>query len=167
ASVGICLAHVQQAKLQYAHMFTEYFGIFCGRFHPLFGREDIDRAELKGQPSISFVTDQMNEALRPVTLMRAELGLSDHLVGSSPNLEEIKRMICAGVGIGPLPVHVARLDVEGGFLWQLPPYSGLPQIEINVVWNPDAKLNRAERAFIDLLLLKISNTPPELRDYQR
>lgn len=166
ASVGVCLALVQQEKLRYIKMFTEYFGIFCGRAHPLFGQTNIEKSALAGQSSVSFVTDQMNDALRPVTLMRAELGLSDHLVGSSPNLEEVKRMICSGLGIGPLPVHVARRDVESGLLWRLPPYEGLPKIDVNVAWNPNAKLNRAEQAFLDLLVMKIEGTPLAERNYE-
>lgn len=165
ASLGASLSLAHREKLEYAHMFTEYFGIYCGRGHPLFGQRNIDVSALRGQSSVSFVTDQMNDALRPVTLMRAELGLSDHLVGSSPNLEEVRRMISAGLGIGPLPVHVARPDVEAGYLWRLPPYENLPRIEVNVAWNPKAKLNRAEKAFLDLLLKKIAATPASQRDY--
>lgn len=165
-SVGICLALNRQQRLEYRRLFTEYFGIFCGRSHHLYGQSDIGVDALRGESSVSFVTDQMTDALRPVTLLRAELGLSDHLVGSSPNLEEVRRMICAGLGVGPLPVHVARPDVESGLLWRLPPYEALPQIEVNVAWNPQARVNRAEKAFLDLLLKKIADTPDAMRDYR-
>ena len=165
-SVGICLALNRQRPLEYQRLFSEYFGIFCGRSHHLYGQRNIGIEALRGESSVSFVTDQMSDALRPVTLMRAELGLSDHLVGQSPNLEEVRRMICAGLGVGPLPVHVARPDLDSGLLWRLPPYDGLPRIDVNVAWNPQARLNRAEQAFLDLLLKKIAETPDELRDYR-
>jgi DNA-binding transcriptional LysR family regulator len=165
-SVGICLSLNRQAPLEYRRMFTEYFGIFCGRSHHLYGQQHIGVDALRGESSVSFVTDQMSDALRPVTLMRAELGLSDHLVGSSPNLEEVRRMICSGLGVGPLPIHVARPDLESGLLWRLPPYEGLPKIDVNIAWNPKARMNRAEQAFIDLLLKKIADTPEALRDYR-
>ncbi|OJH44226.1 LysR family transcriptional regulator [Paracoccus sp. SM22M-07] len=165
-SVGICLALNRQERLEYRRLFSEYFGIFCGRSHHLYGQQDIGPEALRGESSVSFVTDQMSDALRPVTVMRARLGLSDRLVGSSPNLEEVRRMISAGLGVGPLPVHVARPDVEAGVLWRLPPYDQLPRIDVNVAWNPKARMNRAEQAFLDLLLKKIADTPDALRDYR-
>ena len=65
-----------------------------------------------------------------------------------------------------MPVHVARPDVEAGVLWRLPPYDQLPRIDVNVAWNPKARMNRAEQAFLDLLLKKIADTPDALRDYR-
>ena len=97
--------------------------------------------------------------------MRAEADLDDRVVGTSANLEEVRRMILAGLGIGPLPVHVVRRDVEDGMLWQLPPYDNLPEIDVHVVWNPKAKMNRAETAMLDLLLEQIKQRPIEERTY--
>ncbi|MEZ5867416.1 MAG: hypothetical protein R3D46_02615 [Defluviimonas denitrificans] len=59
---------------------------------------------MSGQASVSFVTDRMTDALRAVTWMRNSAGL----IGSSApaNLEEVRRLIVAGLGIGPLPIHV-------------------------------------------------------------
>ncbi|MEC9401486.1 MAG: LysR family transcriptional regulator, partial [Pseudomonadota bacterium] len=51
-------------------------------------------------------------------------------------------------------------------LWQLPPYDALPEIDVHVVWNPKAKLNRAEQALLDMLLEKIRLTPIEERTYR-
>ena len=121
-SVGICLALNRQERLEYRRLFSEYFGIFCGRSHHSFTASRISaprRCAAKAR-SVSSPS-QMSDALRPVSVMRARLGLSDRLVGSSPNLEEVRRMISAGLGVGPLPVHVARPDVEAGVLWRLAP----------------------------------------------
>jgi DNA-binding transcriptional LysR family regulator len=74
-------------------------------------------------------------------------------------------MIVAGLGIGPLPLHVARRDVEAGLLWRLPPYESPPAIDIYVVHNPRTHLNRAEKNLLDLLLTRIDEVPIALRDY--
>lgn len=165
ASLAVCLVRTRNPKLEYTRLFREFFGLFCGPSHALFGRSDLTKADLAGQSSVSFVTDRLEDALRPVTLMRAEADLDDRVVGTSANLEEVRRMILAGLGIGPLPVHVVRRDVEDGMLWQLPPYESLPEIDVHVVWNPKAKMNRAETAMLDLLLEQIQQAPIEDRTY--
>jgi DNA-binding transcriptional LysR family regulator len=164
-SFAICLLREHNPKLETRRMFREFFGLFCGPSHPLFGREGLTLADLAGQPSVSFVTDQMTDALRPVTLMRATLGLNDRVVGTSANLEEVRRMIIAGLGIGPLPIHVVREDVERGRLWRLPPYEDPPPIDVHLVWNPRARTNRAETYLRDALIAQIEAIPIEQRTY--
>ncbi len=164
-SFAICLVKDRNPKLEYRRLFREFFGLFCGPSHPLFSRDDVAMTDLIGQPSVSFVTDQMGDALRPVTLMRAAAGLDDRVVGTSANLEEVRRMIIAGLGIGPLPIHVVREDVAMGRLWRLPPHDAPPAIDVHVVWNPRAQLNRAEQSLLGDLLQKIEKTPIEDRIY--
>ena len=164
-SFAICLLRAHDPKLETRRMFREFFGLFCGPGHPFFGRHDLRLADLAGQPSVSFVTDQMSDALRPVTLMRAAAGLDDRVVGTSAHLEEVRRMIFAGLGIGPLPIHVVREDVERGRLWRLPPHDDPPPIDVHLVWNPRARLNRAERFLRDALIARIESVPIAARTY--
>ena len=164
-SFAICLLREHDPKLETRRMFREFFGLFCGPSHPFFGRTGLRLADLAGQSSVSFVTDQMSDALRPVTLLRAAAGLDDRVVGTSAHLEEVRRMILAGLGIGPLPIHVVREDVERGRLWRLPPYEDPPPIDVHLVWNPRARLNRAERFLRDALIARIDSVPIEERTY--
>jgi DNA-binding transcriptional LysR family regulator len=165
ASFAICLVKERNPKLEYRRLYREFFGLFCGPPHPLFGRGNLTRGDLAGHASVSFETDRLHDVLRPVTLMRAEADLEERIVGTSSHLEEVRRMIIAGLGIGPLPVHVAQRDVEAGLLWQLPPYDNLPEIDVHVVWNPRARLNRAEEALVDELRTRIETTPISERTY--
>ena len=164
-SFAICLVRERNPKLEYRRLFREFFGLFCGPSHPLYGRKGLATTELAGQAAVSFVTDQMTDALRPVTLMRAAAGLEDRVVGYSANLEEVRRMIVAGLGIGPLPLHVVREDVAMGRLWRLPPYDDPPAIDVHIVWNPRARLNRAESSLLQGLRDKIDATPEAERIY--
>ncbi|WP_208975056.1 LysR family transcriptional regulator [Pseudovibrio exalbescens] len=165
ASFAVCLVRDRNPRLEYRRLFREFFGLFCGPKHPLFGRSDLTKSDLAGQSSVSFITDQMSEALRPVSLLRAELALDDRVVATSANLEEVRRLIVAGLGVGPLPLHVVGRDLRDGILWQLPPYDSLPAIDVHVVWNPKAKMNRAEQALLAKLLHLIEMTPIEQRTY--
>ena len=74
-------------------------------------------------------------------------------------------MIVAGLGVGPLPIHVVRRDIEDGLLWRIPPYEDPPAIDVHVLWNPKAKMNRAESALLGSLLAQIDATPIEQRTY--
>ncbi|MEW5422894.1 LysR family transcriptional regulator [Amorphus sp. 3PC139-8] len=166
ASFAICLVRERNPKLEYSRLYREFFGLFCGPPHPLFGRSGLKHGDLAGHASVSFETDRLHDVLRPVTLMRAEANLGERIVGTSSNLEEVRRMIIAGLGIGPLPVHVAKGDVEAGLLWHLPPYDKMPEIDVHVVWNPRANLNRAEQALLAELQTRIEATPIAERTYR-
>jgi DNA-binding transcriptional LysR family regulator len=164
-SFGICLVAQKDPALDYTMMYREFFGFFCGPQHRLYGREGLTLADLKGEPSVSFQTDHISDALRPVALLRSEAKLDASVVGVSSSLEEVRRMIVAGLGIGPLPLHVARRDVADGLLWRLPPYDAPPAIDIFLVVNPEKTMNRAERALLAGLQALIAETPLEERIY--
>jgi len=165
ASLGLCLVHDHHPALSYTHLFREHFGFFCGPDHRLFGRTGLTLKDLEGEPSVSFGTDQLNDALRPVAILRTRIGMDNTIRATSPHLEEVRRLIIAGVGIGPLPIHVVARDVADGRLWQLPPYDDPPAIDIYLVTNPTSKLNRAELGFIELLKHKVESLPLAARTF--
>jgi len=165
ASFGLCLVHKRLPKLDYKIIYREYFGFFCGPPHPLFGRSGLTLDDLRGHASVSFKTDQISDALRPVALLRAQHELEERVVGHSSHLEEVRRMIIAGLGIGPLPIHVVARDVRDGLLWRLPPYESPPAIDIYLVWNPRTHLNRAEAGLLSSLQRAIDAKPLSARTY--
>lgn len=165
ASFAICLVRTHSPKLEYRRLYREFFGLFCGPPHPLFGRTGLEHTDLAGHATVSFDTDRLQDVLKPVTLMRAQSQLGEKITGTSSNLEEVRRMIIAGLGIGPLPVHVVKRDVADRLLWQTPPYADLPAIDVHVVWNPHTVRNRAENILLEMLTDAIERTPIEQRTY--
>ncbi|MEO5760656.1 MAG: LysR family transcriptional regulator [Mesorhizobium sp.] len=165
ASFGICLVSQRDPALDYHMVYREFFGFFCGPQHRFYGKTGLTLADLRGEPSVSFQTDSIADALRPVALLRSEARLDADVVGVSSSLEEVRRMIVAGLGIGPLPLHVARRDVADGTLWRLPPYDAPPAIDIFLLVNPDKAMNRAEKALLSGLQALIAETPLEDRVY--
>lgn len=165
AAAGICLVRDPIPELGYTLLYTEHFGFFCGPRHPLFGKKGLRLKDLKREHSVSFHTDQLNDVLQPVAILRAQAGFDEKIAGVSSNLEEVRRMVIAGLGIGALPVHVAERDVREGLLFRLPPYKNPPAIDIWLVRNPAASLNQAEREFIRILEYRIEETPIENRSY--
>ncbi|HTN14100.1 MAG TPA: LysR family transcriptional regulator [Sphingomonadaceae bacterium] len=165
APLGICLAGRPDRDLDYTHLYTEHFGFFCGPEHPLFGRKGLGLEDLAGERSVSFDTDQLDDVLSPVAVLRARANFSGPPVGVSNNLEEVRRMVIAGLGIGPLPIHVAARDCRDGLLWRLPPYDDPPAVEVSVVRLKGNRLNRAEAAFCAILDRRIAETPLDKRTY--
>ena len=68
-------------------------------------------------------------------------------------------MIVAGLGIGPLPIHVVERDLRDGLLWRLPPYDDPPAIDIYLVTNPRMTHGRAESLFLETLRRRIGELP--------
>ncbi|MGC9370175.1 MAG: LysR family transcriptional regulator [Paracoccaceae bacterium] len=166
-SFGICLVNRRFPDLEYDLLYREFFGFYCGQTHGLFGQENLEIEALKGQDAVTFETDDLNDALRPVALLRRQYELDQRIVGRSSHLEEIRRMIQCGLGIGALPVHVVERDVRDGLLWRLPPYDDPPAVDIFLVTNPKKRLNRAERHLINTLKTQIATTSLGQRTYPR
>jgi DNA-binding transcriptional LysR family regulator len=165
ASFAICLVDQMSQRFEYRRLYREHFALYCGPSHPLFGVDNLNIGDLAGHSSVTFTSDQVSNLLRSVSTMRAAAGLEQRVVGSSSNLEEVRRMIMAGLGIGPLPVHVVTRDVKDGLLWQLPPYEGLPPVDVHVIHNRRTNLNRAESSLLGRLLDAIDATPVADRTY--
>lgn len=165
ASMGICLVNRRLPRLEYQIIYREFFGFFCGPGHPLFGRDHLSMNDLRGHAAVSFDTDDLADALRPVALLRRQHQLNQSFVGYSSHLEEVRRMIMCGLGIGPLPVHVADRDVRDGLLWRLPPYDKPPKVDIYLLTNPSRRYNSAEERFIEKLKSQIRTTPLRDRTY--
>ena len=62
----------------------------------------------------------------------------------------------------PPPAPRARLTL----LWRLPPYEDAPEIDIFLVTNPAARLNRAEQYFIEDLMARVAAIPLADREYE-
>lgn len=165
ASFGLCLVHQRHPRLSYDHMFREHFGFFCGPPHRLYRRRGLALADLREEGFISFKTDRVTDALRPVALLRARENIEDRIIATSSHLEEVKRLIVAGLGIGVLPIHAVERDIRDGLLWRLPPYDDPPAIDIYLVSNPATHLNRAEQTVLAALKRRIAEIPIGQRTY--
>ncbi|WP_298848127.1 LysR family transcriptional regulator [uncultured Ruegeria sp.] len=159
ASLGVCLVHDAHSNLMYDVLYRSFFGFYCGPSHPLFGQRDLSLDDLRNHSSVSFRTDQLWDALRPVALLRAQHKLDNRVIGYTSDLGEAQRMISAGLGFGPLPNHVAERFVRRGELWRLPPYENTLAIDIHLVHHKDARLNRAEHALLEMFRARLNSVP--------
>ncbi len=165
ASFGICLLSALPGSLNRVELYREFFGLYCGPRHPLFNAATVSPADLEGEPFVAFQTETPSGPLEQVSRLRHRLKLSPQWRGVSSSLNEIRRMIIAGIGIGALPVHVAQQDVAAGRIRQLPPYSDLPCISIYLISNPARRLTEAEAAFLDHVHGSVEAIPDGERVY--
>ncbi len=166
ATLGICLVSREFPDLEYTHMYREFFGFFCGRTHPLFGRDNLKMDDLRPYPSVAFDTEEIDNALQQIVMLRSAWGLTRVVAGRSSQLEEVRRMVMCGMGIGAFPIHVVQDSVERGLLWRLPPYEDPPEVDIFLTVNPRKHMNRAETQFLADLTRAIRHTPLEERTYR-
>lgn len=148
APFGLCLLPKPLAALRCRFLMREEFGIYCGATHALFGREDVGLEALRDEAFVAFTCGQDGGALEPMVALREGAGLGARTVGVSPNLEEVQRLITAGVGIGLLPVHAAAGALEIQQLWRLPMLDGQLGADLYFLSNPEAVPEPAEAAFL-------------------
>lgn len=151
ATLGLSLNRRLQPRLEQRLFLRQRYAFFCGKHHALFGRQDIGEGDLQRENFVSFTSDQIGGMLSPLTIFRDQQGFSGRIVASSPSLEEVRRLVIAGFGIGCLPEHVVAADVEAGLLWRLPPHEGIADVDIHLLWNREQRMSRAETLFIERL----------------
>ncbi|PUB12720.1 LysR family transcriptional regulator [Yoonia sediminilitoris] len=165
ASFGICLLSETPKNLDTLVLYREYFGLYCGARHPLFNAPHIDPAALEGEAFVAFQTEAEGGPLEAISRLRIRLRLANSWRGVSSSLNEIRRMIMANIGIGALPLHVAKRDVDAGRLRQLPPYTDLPMVNIYVITNPERRFSDAEATFLSACAAKLSKIDIAERTY--
>ncbi|WP_027795566.1 LysR family transcriptional regulator [Paraburkholderia acidipaludis] len=151
ATAGLSLCRTPVEKLERRLFLRQRYAIFCGRHHRLFGLSQLTMEDLLAENFVSFTSDQIGDSLSPLTVFRDQRGFTGRIVASSPSLDEVRRLIYAGYGIGCLPEHAVRDDLARQRLWRLPPEEGLADVDIHLLWHRERKMNAAEAAFFDAM----------------
>ncbi|WP_110648582.1 LysR family transcriptional regulator [Salinicola peritrichatus] len=162
---GIGPVFNKRSEFEYFHIFKEYCGFYCGATHPLFGKEGLTVEDLKGHNEITYQSAIFSDYLHSITEMRSNINFNEPLTGIANNLEEVRRMVLSGLGVGPIPVQIAARDVRDGLLWRLPPYEDVMPIDIYLITNAKVRPSQTEQAFLDTLKKEVLNTPESQRTY--
>lgn len=150
---GLCLLAKPITTLRCQFLFREAFGLFCGPHHHLFGATDVGLQSIRAEPWVSFACAELANSLEPMLTLRLGADLANRVVAVSPDLQEVRRFIAAGIGIGILPLASASRDVVEGRLWHLPiPETGDLGADVYFISNPAAQHGPAEKAFIEEMM---------------
>ncbi|HGY2297117.1 TPA: LysR family transcriptional regulator [Pseudomonas putida] len=163
ASFGLSLCRTPQPRLEQRVLLEQRYAFFCGKRHRLFGRKNLTVADLQGENFVSFTSDQMGGNLSPLTVFRDQQGFTGRIVASSPSLDEILRLVGAGYGIGCLPEHIVAADLQANELWRLPPWEGVIDVNVYLLWNREQKFTQAESIFLERFQQMLMTTDPAER----
>ncbi|ALG91966.1 hypothetical protein TQ29_12500 [Actibacterium sp. EMB200-NS6] len=162
---AICPVSYKREELEYTHLFKEHCSFYCGAGHRLFGVEGLEFQDLANERAIIYRPSSFSDQLQSLTELRQKARFAEPFVGVSENLEEVRRMIIAGLGVGAIPTHVAARDEKDGLLWRLPPYEPVMPLDIYLVVNHKMRPAPSEAAFVKLLQELVDMTPYALRVY--
>ncbi|WP_274423907.1 LysR family transcriptional regulator [Chelativorans sp. YIM 93263] len=155
----------KQPEFTYFHLFKEYCGFYCGPQHELFGKADLDVGDLKGHNEVTYKSAIFSDALNSISELRSKMGFREPPTGVANNLEEVRRMVLSGIGIGAIPVQVAARDVRDGLLWRLPPYENVMPIDVYLITNEKVRPSQTEQEFIRILTETVGSIPEKMRIY--
>jgi DNA-binding transcriptional LysR family regulator len=96
-------------RLQLETIIEERISLVCGRNHPFYGRPAVQPSELRGEP-FAILTSE-NPTGKLVRDYLAKLGVNVEIVVSTDNVETIREMVEAGLGIAFLPDMVTSRGI--------------------------------------------------------
>lgn len=150
-AIGITLCSRENKTLSRVLLLPQRYALYCGKHHPLFTKEKIRKQDLLTQNFVSWISEQLGDALSPLAIFRESEQFTGDIVAYINSIDELRRLIYVGYGIGCLPDHMARKDVLEGNLRRLPPEKGIADIPIYLAWHNQRKLKPAEIIFMEEL----------------
>ncbi|WP_159980463.1 MULTISPECIES: LysR family transcriptional regulator [unclassified Novosphingobium] len=149
--VGIGYDSSVRGSLAYEPLFVERQQLYCARSHPLFGYRISQPKELKGE---AFVLTGEDE-IEAITHMRRRYGLGTQVTGLAEDINEARRLIVCGVGIGFLPVPAVQAEVARGALWPLLHADFEPSYDIFLLARSEPARDTATQLFMDEVFRRI------------
>ena len=153
-SAEVCIAFdsAPRSDLRYEPLVEEAQQLYCGHWHPLFGARASDPDALATERFVVTGSDEPDD-VRSFRL-RHRLGLRP--AGEAENLEEAKRLIGAGVGIGFLPTVVVERSANRAAFWPILPAAMLPRYDLYLITKPETQQTLPTRLFLQEIRRRLS-----------
>jgi DNA-binding transcriptional LysR family regulator len=107
--VGLVVDPPADERLRHVPVFDEAISLVSGRGHPLYGRPSVNVSELSGVTFIALSTRAPAGAIAKRYLDRQGISLTPAL--TTDDIETVKRMVEAGIGVAFLPDMATAEDV--------------------------------------------------------
>lgn len=140
-----------RGSLLYEPLLVERQQLYCSRSNPYFGYRIGQLSELKDEGFVLTGDDE----IELITHLRRRYRLGTHVSGLAEDINEARRLIVCGVGMGFLPVLAAESDVKSGRLWALLPPDVEPSYEIFLLARSEPARDTATQLFWDEVLRRI------------
>jgi DNA-binding transcriptional LysR family regulator len=150
----VCIAFesAPRSDLMYEPLVREFQQLYCNRSHPLFGARVNNPEMLIDERFILTGSDEPDDVRR--FRLRYRLGLSP--AGEAENLEEARRLIGAGVGIGFLPTVLLERSTHREALWPILPPAMLPNYFLYLITKPEAQQTLPTQLFLREIRRRLS-----------
>ena len=149
--VGVGYDSGVRGSLMYEPLLVERQQLYCSRDNPYFGHRMNRLHELKDEGFVLTGDDE----IELITHLRRRYRLGGNVTGQAEDINEARRLIVQGVGIGFLPVLAAENDVARGRLWPIL-YADLePFYDIFLLARSEPARDTATQLFWDEVIRRI------------
>jgi len=152
AEVCIAFDGAPRSDLYYEPLVREYQQLYCSKSHPLFGARVTNPGVLAHERFILTGSDEPDD----VRNFRLRYRLGRHPAGEAENLEEAKRLIGAGVGIGFLPTVVIERSANRSAFWPVLPAALLPNYYVYLITQPESQQTPPTQLFLREIRRRLS-----------
>jgi DNA-binding transcriptional LysR family regulator len=149
--IGVGYDSAVRGSLVYEPLFCERQQLYCARSHPFFGRRVSRLSELKDEGFVLTGDDE----IETITHLRRRHRLGANVSGLAEDINEARRLIVHGVGIGFLPILSAQDEVAKGRLWPLLHADAEPTYDIFLLARFEPSRDTATQLFLDEVLRRI------------
>lgn len=149
--IGVGYDSSVRGSLMYEPLLVERQQLYCSRSSPYFGHRISRLGDLKDQ---AFVLTGEDE-IELITHLRRRYRLGTKVSGLAEDINEVRRLIVHGVGIGFLPVLAAEVDVANGRLWPLLHADFEPSYDIFLLARLEPARDTATQLFWDEVLRRV------------
>lgn len=149
--IGVGYDSAVRGSLVYEPLFTERQQLYCARSHPCFGRRVTRLNELKDEGFVLTGDDE----IETITHLRRRYRLGTNVSGLAEDINEARRLIVHGVGIGFLPVLSAQDEVAKGRLWPMLHADAEPAYDIFLLARFEPSRDTATQLFLDEVIRRI------------
>lgn len=149
--IGVGYDSAVRGSLLYEPLLVERQQLYCSRSNPYFGYRVSRLQELKEEGFVLTGDDE----LEIITHLRRRYRLGTQVSGLAEDINEARRLIVNGVGIGFLPVLAAEEDVRKGRLWPLLHADVEPAYDIFLLARAEPARDTATQLFWDEVIRRV------------
>lgn len=137
--------------LMYEPLLIERQQLYCSRSHPKFGYRVTRLGDLEDE---GFVLTGEDE-IELITHLRRRYRLGTNVSGLAEDINEARRLIVQGVGIGFLPILAAEAEVAGERLWPMLHADAEPSYDIFLLARSEPARDTASQLFWDEVIRRV------------
>jgi DNA-binding transcriptional LysR family regulator len=153
ADIGIACDSAPREDLRYVAIASETQQLYCQKDSAIFGVAARPPADFADNIFVLTGEDEPDELAN----FRRRYGLGRKVSGTADTLQEARRLIELGFGIGFLPTVVAAPYVKAGALWPLLPESLLPTYHIYMVTHAALPRGAPAALVVDAITKSLSD----------